>query len=170
MKITQSFRMFSLIWNMICCHKRKDMVASLIDKVKKEPSHIGIKVHQTLHFLERLIHIDAAEQKEMDDNGFSYDEYMQHFFPDKTIEGPKAIMEYYPPSIFRNYILSEERQRSGMHRISNCLVQVKDNTFLPYLLTFTICEILFLFLKNADRVKYNNVCLFFGRDRTLLPS
>ena len=84
--------------------QEKGMVISLIKRVKEEPSHIGVKVHQTLHFLERLIHVDEVEQSEMDDNGFSYEEYIQHFFPDMIIEGPKAIMEYYPPPIFRNYI------------------------------------------------------------------
>lgn len=139
--------------------QEKDMVASLIDKVKKEPSHIGIKVHQTLHFLERLIHIDAAEQKEMDDNGFSYDEYMQHFFPDKTIEGPKAIMEYYPPSIFRNYIYL--KNDNDQECIEFPLLSSGERQYL-----FTLSAYLY-HLRNiisvpegSDRVKYKNVCLF----------
>lgn len=139
--------------------QEKDMVASLIDKVKKEPSHIGIKVHQTQHFLERLIHIDAAEQKEMDDNGFSYDEYMQHFFPDKTIEGPKAIMEYYPPSIFRNYIYL--KNDNDQECIEFPLLSSGERQYL-----FTLSAYLY-HLRNiisvpegTDRVKYKNVCLF----------
>lgn len=139
--------------------QEKDMVASLIDKVKKEPSHIGIKVHQTQHFLERLIHIDAAEQKEMDDNGFSYDEYMQHFFPDKTIEGPKAIMEYYPPSIFRNYIYL--KNDNDQECIEFPLLSSGERQYL-----FTLSAYLY-HLRNiisvpegSDRVKYKNVCLF----------
>ena len=139
--------------------QEKDMVVSLIERVKEEPSHIGMKVHQTLHFLERLIHIDAAEQYEMDDNGFSYDEYIQHFFPDTIIEGPKAIMEYYPPPIFRNYIflkndndqeciefpLLSSGERQYLFTLSAYLYHLRNIISVP---------------ENAGRVKYNNVCLF----------
>ena len=139
--------------------QEKDMVVSLIERVKEEPSHIGMKVHQTLHFLERLIHIDVAEQYEMDDNGFSYDEYIQHFFPDTIIEGPMAIMEYYPPPIFRNYIylkndndqeciefpMLSSGERQYLFTLSAYLYHLRNIISVP---------------ENAGRVKYNNVCLF----------
>ena len=139
--------------------QEKDMVVSLIERVKEEPSHIGMKVHQTLHFLERLIHIDAAEQYEMDDNGFSYDEYIQHFFPDTIIEGPKAIMEYYPPPIFRNYIFL--KNDNDQECIEFPLLSSGERQYL-----FTLSAYLYHLRNiisvpgNAGRVKYNNVCLF----------
>lgn len=139
--------------------KEKDMVVSLIEKVKKEPSHIGVKVHQTLHFLERLIYIDEAEQSEMNNNGFSYEEYIQQFFPDMNIEGPKTIMEYYPPPIFRNYIylkndmnqeciefpLLSSGERQYLFMLSAYLYHLRNIISVP---------------ENAGRVKYHNVCLF----------
>ena len=139
--------------------QEKDMVVSLIERVKEEPSHIGMKVHQTLHFLEKLIHIDAAEQYEMDDNGFSYDEYIQHFFPDTIIEGPKAIMEYYPPPIFRNYIFL--KNDNDQECIEFPLLSSGERQYL-----FTLSAYLYHLRNiisvpgNAGRVKYNNVCLF----------
>ena len=137
----------------------KDMVVSLIEKVKKEPSHIGVKVHQTLHFLERLIYIDEAEQSEMNNNGFSYEEYIQQFFPDMNIEGPKTIMEYYPPPIFRNYIylkndmdqeciefpLLSSGERQYLFMLSAYLYHLRNIISVP---------------EDAGRVKYHNVCLF----------
>lgn len=137
----------------------KDMVVSLIEKVKKEPSHIGVKVHQTLHFLERLIYIDETEQSEMNNNGFSYEEYIQQFFPDMNIEGPKTIMEYYPPPIFRNYIylkndmnqeciefpLLSSGERQYLFMLSAYLYHLRNIISVP---------------ENAGRVKYHNVCLF----------
>lgn len=140
--------------------KEKDMVVSLIEKVKKEPSHIGVKVHQTLHFLERLIYIDEAEQSEMNNNGFSYEEYIQQFFPDMNIEGPKTIMEYYPPPIFRNYIylkndmnqeciefpLLSSGERQYLFMLSAYLYHLRNIISVP---------------ENAGRVKYHNVCLFW---------
>lgn len=137
----------------------KDMVVSLIEKVKKEPSHIGVKVHQTLHFLERLIYIDEAEQSEMNNNGFSYEEYIQQFFPDMNIEGPKTIMEYYPPPIFRNYIylkndmdqeciefpLLSSGERQYLFILSAYLYHLRNIISVP---------------EDAGRVKYHNVCLF----------
>lgn len=139
--------------------QEKDMVVSLIERVKEEPSHIGMKVHQTLHFLERLIHIDEAEQYKMDDNGFSYEEYIQHFFPEMDIEGPKAIMEYYPPPIFRNYIylkndmdqeciefpMLSSGERQYLFTLSAYLYHLRNIISVP---------------ENARRVKYHNVCLF----------
>ena len=139
--------------------QEKDMVVSLIKRVKEEPSHIGVKVHQTLHFLEKLIHIDEVEQSEMDENGFSYEEYIQHFFPDRNIEGPKDIMEYYPPPIFRNYIylkndmdqeciefpLLSSGERQYLFTLSAYLYHLRNIISVP---------------ENAGRVKYHNVCLF----------
>lgn len=137
----------------------KDMVAALIKKVKEEPSHIGMKVHQTLHFLEKLIHVDANELKAMDENGFSYDEYMQHFFPDEKKEGPQAIMEYYPPQIFRNYIYL--KNENNQECIEFPMLSSGERQYL-----FTISAYLYHLRniisvpENADRIKYNNVCLF----------
>jgi hypothetical protein len=137
----------------------KEMVLSLIEKVKNDPSHIGTKVHQTIHFLEKLIHVNAEELQEMEENGFSYDEYIQHFFPDEQIEGPKAIMEYYPPPIFRNFIyLKNDRndeciefpslssgERQYLFTISAYLYHLRNIISVP---------------EDAGRVKYRNVCLF----------
>ena len=139
--------------------QEKDMVVSLIKRVKEESSHIGVKVHQTLHFLERLIHIDEVELSEMDEKGFSYKEYIQHFFPDMNIEGPKDIMEYYPPPIFRNYIylkndmnqeciefpLLSSGERQYLFTLSAYLYHLRNIISVP---------------ENAGRVKYHNVCLF----------
>lgn len=119
-----------------------------------------MKVHQTLHFLERLIYIDEAEQSEMNNNGFSYEEYIQQFFPDMNIEGPKTIMEYYPPPIFRNYIylkndmnqeciefpLLSSGERQYLFMLSAYLYHLRNIISVP---------------ENAGRVKYHNVCLFW---------
>ena len=139
--------------------QEKDMVASLIEKVKNEPSHIGIKVHQTIHFLEKLKDVSAAEQQEMESNGFSYDEYIQMFFLEEEIDGPQAILEYYPPPIFRNYIyLKNDRddeciefpmlssgERQYLFTISAYLYHLRNIISIP---------------ENSGRVKYKNVNLF----------
>lgn len=139
--------------------KEKNMVTSLIEKVKNEPSHIGIKVHQTLHFLEKLKDVADEEQREMMENGFSYDDYIRHFFPEEEIDGPQAIMEYYPPPIFRNYIyLKYDRneeyiefpmlssgERQYLFTISAYLYHLRNIISIP---------------ENTNRVKYKNVNLF----------
>lgn len=139
--------------------QEQKMVVSLIERIKNEPSHIGVKVHQTIHFLEQLIYVNAAELQEMKEKGFSYDEYIQHFFPNKDITNPKAIMEYYPPPIFRNFIyLKNDRndeciefpslssgERQYLFTISACLYHLRNIISVP---------------ENARRVKYKNVCLF----------
>ncbi len=139
--------------------EEKQMVASLIQKVINDPSHIGTKIHQTIHFLEKLKDVDAEEQYEMENNGFSYDEYIQHFFPEQEIEGPQAIMEYYPPSIFRNYIylkndkddeciefpMLSSGERQYLFTISAYLYHLRNIISIP---------------EDTDRMKYKNVNLF----------
>lgn len=139
--------------------QEKQMVADLIQKVKDEPSHIGVKVHQTLHFLEKLKDVSVEKQQEMERNGFDYDEYIETFFPEEEIEGPQSIMQYYPPSIFRNYIYLKNDQDEEC--IEFPLLSSGERQYL-----FTISAYMYHLRNiisvpdNADRVKYKHVCLF----------
>jgi len=76
-----------------------------------------------------------------------------------NIEGPKTIMEYYPPPIFRNYIylkndmnqeciefpLLSSGERQYLFMLSAYLYHLRNIISVP---------------ENAGRVKYHNVCLF----------
>ena len=152
-----SFDFFDLEHNLSA--EEHGMILSLIEKVKEDPSHIGVKVHQTLHFLDKLFDVVSDKQLDMERDGFTYDEYIEDFFSDMEIDGPKAIMEYYPPPIFRNYIYL--KNEADQECIEFPALSSGERQYL-----FTISAYLYHLRNiisvpgNVERVKYRNVCLF----------
>lgn len=135
-------------------------VNSLILQIKNDPSHIALKVKQTVEFINRLSVLESEDQDSMFGK-FTYDWYIRKLYDEnKSFESPIDIMLHFPPPIFDCLIYLDDLkgkrkdvpfeklssgERQFIYTFASTAYHIRNIASVP---------------EKADRVKYHNVNIF----------
>ena len=138
--------------------KEKEMLTLLVDKIKKDDvSHVTIKIHQTLNFLNNYDKIKQLKN-------YSIEDYLSclSFNPEK-----KSLMElkrHLPPPFFIPSVLLYKKQQEGKKKIGNIPFEKLSSGERQLFSTLSTCvyhmENL-LSVKSENLPKYSNINLIF---------
>lgn len=139
----------------------KELICKLVKTIKRDKSHISLKIRQTLHFL------NALKKGTIDSLKFltrkiSYQEYFLCVDEGKDLRSMRDIQEYLPPSFFQIEILMN-RFENG-ERVNDTPIPIEQMSAgeRQYLYTFStyIYHVLnLLSIQESHRVRYRNINL-----------
>lgn len=137
------------------------LVDKLVKTIKKDKSHISLKIRQTLHFL-RAIKEGAIDTEYFLSRKVSHQEYFQRVYKGKNPRSMRDIQEYLPPSFFQIEILMD-RWENG-ERVNEKPIPIEQMSAgeRQYLYTFStyIYHVLnLLSIQESHRVRYRNINL-----------
>lgn len=138
-----------------------ELIYKLVKTIKRDKSHISLKIRQTLHFL------NALKKGTIDSLKFltrkiSHRKYFLCVDEGKDLRSMRDIQEYLPPSFFKIEILMN-RFENG-ERVNNTPIPIEQMSAgeRQYLYTFStyIYHVLnLLSIQESHRVRYRNINL-----------
>lgn len=138
-----------------------ELIYKLVKTIKRDKSHISLKIRQTIHFL------NALKKGTIDSLKFltrkiSHREYFLCVDEGKDLRSMRDIQEYLPPSFFQIEILMN-RFENG-ERVNNTPIPIEQMSAgeRQYLYTFStyIYHVLnLLSIQESHRVRYRNINL-----------
>lgn len=138
-----------------------ELIYKLVKTIKRDKSHISLKIRQTIHFL------NALKKGTIDSLKFltrkiSHREYFLCVDEGKDLRSMRDIQEYLPPSFFKIEILMD-RFENG-ERVNNTPIPIEQMSAgeRQYLYTFStyIYHVLnLLSIQESHRVRYRNINL-----------
>ena len=138
-----------------------ELICKLVKTIKRDKSHISLKIRQTLHFL------NALKKGTIDSLKFltrkiSHQEYFLCVDEGKDLRSMRDIQEYLPPSFFQIEILMN-RFENGK-RVNDTPIPIEQMSAgeRQYLYTFStyIYHVLnLLSIQESHRVRYRNINL-----------
>ena len=139
----------------------KELICKLVKTIKRDKSHISLKIRQTIHFL------NALKKGTIDSLKFltrkiSHQEYFLCVDEGKDLRSMRDIQEYLPPSFFQIEILMN-RFENG-ERVNDTPIPIEQMSAgeRQYLYTFStyIYHVLnLLSIQESHRVRYRNINL-----------
>lgn len=137
---------------------------SLVGRIRKDESHVTIKIAQIRNFIRRLQWIQE-NQPEMLSDGFDYETYFRAIGHAHRPAGMWNILNTLPPSLFSIKILLDEVDKDD-NVISENPIEIKrmSSGERQYLYTFSTCVyhiMNLLSIKERKRVSYKYVNLVF---------
>ena len=138
-----------------------ELIYKLVKTIKRDKSHISLKIRQTLHFLNALKNGVIKSQKILTQK-ISYREYFLCVDEGKDLRSMRDIQEYLPPSFFQIEILMN-RFENG-ERVNDTPIPIEQMSAgeRQYLYTFStyIYHVLnLLSIQESHRVRYRNINL-----------
>lgn len=138
--------------------KEEEMLTLLVDKIKKDDvSHVTIKIHQTLNFLNNYDKIRHLEN-------FSIEEYLACLSFNPAKASLMELKRHLPPPFFIPSVFLYKEQQEGKKKIGNIPFEKLSSGERQLFSTLSTCvyhmENL-LSVKSEDLPKYNNVNLIF---------
>lgn len=138
-----------------------ELIYKLVKTIKRDKSHISLKIRQTLHFLNALKNGVINTQKILTQK-ISYREYLKCVARGKEQRSMRDIQEYLPPSFFQIEILMD-RFKNG-ERVNDTPIPIEQMSAgeRQYLYTFStyIYHVLnLLSIQESHRVRYRNINL-----------
>lgn len=135
-----------------------DLIYKLVKTIKRDKSHISLKIRQTLHFLNALKKETINSQTFLT-RQISHREYLKCVAGGKEQRSMRDIQEYLPPSFFQIEILMD-RFENG-ERVNNTPIPIEQMSAgeRQYLYTFStyIYHVLNLMsIQGSHRVRYRN--------------
>ena len=138
-----------------------ELIYKLVKTIKRDKSHISLKIRQTLHFLNALKNGVIKSQKILT-RKISYREYFLCVDEGKDLRSMRDIQEYLPPSFFQIEILMNRFENGG--RVNDTPIPIEQMSAgeRQYLYTFStyIYHVLnLLSIQESHRVRYRNINL-----------
>lgn len=138
-----------------------ELIYKLVKTIKRDKSHISLKIRQTLHFLNALKNGAIKSQKILT-RKISHREYFLCVDEGKDLRSMRDIQEYLPPSFFQIEILMN-RFENG-ERVNDTPIPIEQMSAgeRQYLYTFStyIYHVLnLLSIQESHRVRYRNINL-----------
>lgn len=138
-----------------------DLIYRLVKTIKRDKSHISLKIRQTLHFLNALKK-GTIDSKKFLTRKISHREYFLCVDEGKDLRSMRDIQEYLPPSFFQIEILMN-RFENG-ERVNGTPIPIEQMSAgeRQYLYTFStyIYHVLnLLSIQESHRVRYRNINL-----------
>lgn len=137
------------------------LVDKLVKTIKKDKSHISLKIRQTLHFL-RAIKEGAIDTEYFLSRKVSHQEYFQRVYKGKNPRSMRDIQEYLPPSFFQIEILMDRWENGERLNEKPIPIEQMSAGERQYLYTFStyIYHVLnLLSIQESHRVRYRNINL-----------
>lgn len=141
----------------------QQLAENLVERIKKDKSHITLKIRQTLHFMDALKDGRIDTQKILTDS-FDYNDYIQMIAPKDRLKSMSSIQEYLPPSFFTIDIRLNHYKRGRKTNENPVSIGRLSSGERQYLYTFStyIYHILnLLSIQESYRVKYRRFNLVF---------
>ena len=140
---------------------KMELIYKLVKTIKRDKSHISLKIRQTLHFLNALKKGTIDSQKFLTSK-ISHREYFLCVDEGKDLRSMRDIQEYLPPSFFQIEILMD-RFENG-ERVNDTPIPIEQMSAgeRQYLYTFStyIYHVLnLLSIQESHRVRYRNINL-----------
>lgn len=150
-------------------------VKQLVEKILKDPSHITLKIRQTLDLIEK---ITAVPNKKILEGKFLYSDYLVLIGEQSNPVGLMKRMDMLPPPIFRPHIFlikveahkeflrikSKEKKRLFLRKnvIEISKLSTGERQFI-YLVSTQVYHAMNLksVPDDGSRIKYNNLCMVF---------
>lgn len=126
----------------------------LVKKIKKDNSHITVKIKQTLSLLDEII-----RHPEQEKNLYCYTEqdYFRHISAGRKTNELQKIMEMLPPPLFKREIFLKRDSKSiPLRRMSS-----GEKQYLYMLSTYIYHIRNILSIQETGRVRYRNINLIF---------
>ena len=138
-----------------------ELIYKLVKTIKRDKSHISLKIRQTLHFLNALKNGPINSQTFLT-RKISHQEYFLCVDEGKDLRSMRDIQEYLPPSFFQIEILMN-RFENG-ERVNDTPIPIEQMSAgeRQYLYTFStyIYHVLnLLSIQESHRVRYRNINL-----------
>lgn len=138
-----------------------ELIYKLVKTIKRDKSHISLKIRQTLHFFNALKKGTIDSQKFLTSK-ISHREYFLCVDEGKDLRSMRDIQEYLPPSFFQIEILMN-RIENG-ERVNDTPIPIEQMSAgeRQYLYTFStyIYHVLnLLSIQESHRVRYRNINL-----------
>ena len=138
-----------------------ELIYKLVKTIKRDKSHISLKIRQTIHFLNALKKGTIDSQKFLT-RKISHREYFLCVDEGKDLRSMRDIQEYLPPSFFQIEILMN-RFENG-ERVNDTPIPIEQMSAgeRQYLYTFStyIYHVLnLLSIQESHRVRYRNINL-----------
>ena len=142
----------------------EDLVRRLVETIKKDRSHITLKIRQALHFKDALM-AKKVDTQQLLIGEFNHEDYLGMVSPREKPTNMSRIQEYLPPSFFNIDILMNHYDEYG-ERTNNGFISINrlSSGERQYLYTFStyIYHILnLLSIQESHRVKYRRFNLVF---------
>lgn len=126
----------------------------LVNKIKKDNSHITIKIKQTQSLLDQIIKYPELEQELY---YCTEQDYLKYVFAQRKTNGLQKIMEILPPPFFRREIhLRKNSVSIPLSRMSS-----GEKQYLYMLSTYIYHIRNLLSIQETSRVRYRNINLIF---------
>lgn len=138
-----------------------DLIYRLVKTIKRDKSHISLKIRQTLHFLNALKNGAIKSQKNLTQK-ISYREYFKCVARGKEQRSMRDIQEYLPPSFFQIEILMDRFENGEQVNDTPIPIEQMSAGERQYLYTFStyIYHVLnLLSIQESHRVRYRNINL-----------
>lgn len=138
-----------------------ELIYKLVKTIKRDKSHISLKIRQTLHFLNAL-KMGTIDTQKFLTRKISHREYSLCVDEGKDLRSMRDIQEYLPPSFFQIEILMN-RFEDG-ERVNDTPIPIEQMSAgeRQYLYTFStyIYHVLnLLSIQESHRVRYRNINL-----------
>lgn len=138
-----------------------ELIYKLVKTIRRDKSHISLKIRQTLHFLNALKNGTINSQTFLT-RKISHQEYFLCVDEGKDLRSMRDIQEYLPPSFFQIEILMN-RFENG-ERVNDTPIPIEQMSAgeRQYLYTFStyIYHVLnLLSIQESHRVRYRNINL-----------
>ena len=138
-----------------------ELICKLVKIIKRDKSHISLKIRQTLHFLNALKNGAIKSQKILT-RKISYREYLKCVARGKEQRSMRDIQEYLPPSFFQIEILMDRFENGEQVNDTPIPIEQMSAGERQYLYTFStyIYHVLnLLSIQESHRVRYRNINL-----------
>lgn len=138
-----------------------ELIYKLVKTIKRDKSHISLKIRQTLHFLNALKNGAIKSQKKLTQK-ISYREYLKCVARGKEQRSMRDIQEYLPPSFFQIEILMDRFENGEQVNDTPIPIEQMSAGERQYLYTFStyIYHVLnLLSIQESHRVRYRNINL-----------
>ena len=138
-----------------------ELIYKLVKTIKRDKSHISLKIRQTIHFLNALKNGTIDSQKFLTCK-ISHREYFLCVDEGKDLRSMRDIQEYLPPSFFQIEIFMNRYENGG--RVNDTPIPIEQMSAgeRQYLYTFStyIYHVLnLLSIQESHRVRYRNINL-----------
>ena len=139
-----------LAWNLVRC-------------IKKDKSHITLKVRQALHFMDALL-AGKIDTKDLLIKTITYAEYVKMVVPDEKLVSMSNIQEFLPPSFFiidikLNHF--KEGKKTNETPISLNRLSSGERQYLYTFSTYIYHILNLLSIQESSRVRYRRFNLVF---------
>lgn len=132
---------------------------ALVDDIKKDKSHITLKIRQTEHFIKYDLSLFSNGKTEYD---FTYDEYIKSLNLKEKLKGLDIIMEYLPPPFFDfNILLDKVRDKTILSKNPILFQRMSsgERQFIYTISTFIYHIKNLLSIQQTNRIRYRNINL-----------